>query len=103
MSDEINWDRIRFRPPICYFPIMWELIINRELIANPELAEKYGSKLVSAKPSPDPWSVKKHLTDRINITKNLIADKKLDKKIGAMVITHLEQHVKEIDEIQAKG
>ncbi len=101
MSEKINWDRIRFRPPICYFPIMWELIINREIIVNAELAKKYGNKLVSAEPNPDPWSVKEHLTDRINITRKLITDKKLDKKLGEMVISHLEEHVKEIDEIQA--
>ncbi len=102
MSEEINWDRIRFRPPICYFPIMWELIINREIIVNPELAKKYGGKIVSVEPDPHPWSVKEHLTDRINITRKLITDKKLDKKLGEKVISHFEEHIKEIDEIQTK-
>jgi hypothetical protein len=82
---------------------MWELIINREIIVNAEMAKKYGRMLASEGPRPEPWNVKKHLTDRINITKNLVADKKLDQKIGEMVITHLEGHVKEIDEIQTKG
>ncbi len=93
-SQNIDWDRIRIRPPICYFPPAVELIINRELSS--EMVRKYGDALVSGDPEPNPWSVGAHLRARINITKDMIANKKLDPKIGEKVIAHFEGHLKEL-------
>ena len=71
-----NFDRIRFRPPICYFPPMWELVLNKEI--DPAQV----AKTVAAGPQPLPWAVANHLKERIAIIKQLSREQKLDAQIS---------------------
>jgi hypothetical protein len=91
-----NFDRIRIRPPICYFPPMWELVLNKAV--DPAAI----AKTVVAEPDPVPWVIAKHLNERINIIKQLSENKKIDPKLAKVAITHFEAHLKEIDALQAK-
>lgn len=91
-----NFDRIRFRPPVCYFPPMWELVLNKAV--DPVQV----AKTVAAGPRPEPWAVANHLKERIAIVKQLVDSKKLDAGLGKIAITHFETHLKEIDAIQAQ-
>jgi hypothetical protein len=91
-----NFDRIRIRPPICYFPPMWELVLNKAI--DPAAI----AKTVVAEPDPVPWVIAKHLNERINIIKQLSENKKLDPKLAKVAIAHFEAHLKEIEALQAK-
>ncbi len=91
-----NFDKIRIRPPICYFPPMWELVLNKA-VDPAQIA-----KTIVSGPDPLPWAVAKHLNERINIIKQLAENKKLDPKLAKIAITHFEAHLKEIDALQAK-
>ena len=91
-----NFDRIRFRPPICYFPPMWELVLNKAV--DPVKV----AKTVAANPDPLPWVVANHLKERITIVKQLVDSKKLDAGLAKIAIAHFETHLKEIDALQAQ-
>ena len=91
-----NFDRIRFRPPICYFPPMWELVLNK--VVDPAQV----AKTVAAGPQPNPWAVANHLKERIAIVKQLSESKKLDSGLAKIAIAHFESHLKEIDALQAQ-
>jgi hypothetical protein len=91
-----NFDRIRFRAPICYFPPIWELVLNKAV--DPAQA----AKTVAAEPDPHPWAVANHLKERIAIIKQLSDSKKLDAGLAKIAISHFEAHLKEIDAVQAQ-
>ena len=91
-----NFDKIRFRPPICYFPPMWELVLNKAV--DPAQV----TKTVAAGPNPVPWAVANHLKERIGIIKQLSESKKLDAGLAKIAIAHFETHLKEIEALQAK-
>ena len=91
-----NFDRIRVRPPICYFPPMWELVLNKAV--DPAQV----AKTVTAEPDPHPWAIANHLKARIAIVKQLSDSKKLDAGIAKIAIAHFENHLKEIDTLQAQ-
>ncbi len=89
-----TYDRIRIRPPICYFPPIWELVLNKGV-------DPAQFKTVAADPSPDPWAVANHLKERITIVKQLADSKKLDARLAKVAIAHFEAHLKEIDALKA--
>ena len=91
-----NFDRIRFRPPICYFPPMWELVLNKAI--DPAQLPK----TVAEGPRPEPWAIANHLKERIAIIKQLSESKKLDAGLAKIAIAHFETHLKEIDALQAQ-
>ena len=91
-----NFDRIRFRAPICYFPPIWELVLNKA-VDPAQIA-----KTVAAGPVPDPWAVANHLKERIAIIKQLSESKKLDSGLAKIAIAHFESHLKEIAALQAQ-
>ncbi len=91
-----NFDRIRVRAPICYFPPMWELVLNKAI--DPALA----TKTVVAEPDPHPWAIANHLKERIAIVKQLSESKKLDAGLAKIAIAHFETHLKEIATLQAQ-
>ncbi len=91
-----NFDRIRIRAPICYFPPMWELVLNKA-VDPAQIA-----KTVAAGPDPLPWTVANHLKERIAIIKQLSESKKLDAGLAKIAIAHFETHLKEIDALQAQ-
>ncbi len=90
------WDGIRFRPPICYFPPVWEFVLNKG-VDPAQLA-----KTVTAVPDPIPWAVANHLKERIAIIKQLSDSKKLDAGLAKVAIAHFEAHLKEIDALKAQ-
>lgn len=92
----LDWDRIRIRPPLCYLPPIWEILINREI--NPELVKKIGIE----DPHPDPWHIEKHMNNRIKIVKELVAGKKLDAKLGELAVAHFQEHLTELKALQVK-
>ena len=91
-----NFDRIRIRPPICYFPPMWELVLNKAI--DPAQV----AKTVAAEPDPHPWAIANHLKERIAIVKQLSESKKLDANLAKIAIAHFETHLKEIATLQAQ-
>ena len=91
-----NFDRIRFRAPICYFPPIWELVLNKGV--DPALV----AKTVTAEPDPHPWAVANHLKERIAIVKQLSETKKLDAGLAKIAIAHFETHLKEINALTAQ-
>ncbi|MCZ7398283.1 MAG: hypothetical protein O8C62_01150 [Candidatus Methanoperedens sp.] len=97
MSGELKkkmlWDGIiirpPIRPPICYLPPMWEVILNRDI---GELAKN----LVATVPDTAPAVIEKHLNERIKIVEKLKGTKKLDGKIADMAISHFKAHLEEL-------
>ncbi len=90
-----SWDRIRVIPPICYFPAVWEAVINNGI-------DKMANPIVAQNPDPVPWMIEKHMKDRIGLVDKLVETKKLDPKIGDVAKRHFETHLNELKTIQAK-
>lgn len=90
-----NWDMIRFRPPLCYFPPIWELVLNKEI-------DPAQFKTVAAGPQPLPWAVANHLKERIALVKKLSDSGKLDPALAKVAVDHFNAHLKEIKAIQAQ-
>ena len=90
-----NWDRIRVIPPICYFPPIWEVVLNGGI-------DEMANEIVAMGPRPEPWVIAKHMKDRIDLVEKLVDTGKLDPKIGDIAKRHLETHLNEIKAIQAK-
>lgn len=92
---EMMWDRIRIRPPVCYLPPIWEIVLNRNV--DIELAKN----ITATVPDTAPAMIEKHLNERIRIVKTLIDTKKLDSRIGKVAIDHFQAHLEELKGIRA--
>lgn len=90
-----NWDMLRFRPPLCYFPPIWELVLNKAV--DPAAVAK-----MIGEPDPHPWAVANHLKERIALVKKLSESGKLDAGLAKVAVAHFEAHLKEIKAIQAQ-
>jgi hypothetical protein len=90
-----NWDRIRVIPPICYFPPIWEVVLDRGI-------DEMANEIAAMGPRPEPWVIAKHMKDRIDLVEKLVDTEKLDPKIGDIAKRHFETHLNEIKAIQTK-
>ncbi|MEM1557089.1 MAG: hypothetical protein QXT26_01250 [Thermoproteota archaeon] len=96
MISKINvWDRIRIRPPICYLPPMWEIIVSNRI--DPVQA---GKTLPLFDPDPEPILMEKYFKARIELVKTLVREGKLDSRIGEAAIQHFETHLKELEPLR---
>lgn len=89
------WDRIRIRPPICYLPPMWEIIVNNRI--DPVQA---GKTLPLFDPDPQPAVMEKYFKARIELVRTLVKEGKLDSRIGDVAIQHFETHLKELESLR---
>lgn len=78
-------------PPLCYVPPIWEILLNRDIIETPEFREVVVGQLAD-----DPIPLVRYFEARIELTKNLIKEKKLDRRIGELAINHFQKHLNEI-------
>ncbi len=101
LKKKILWDGIIIRPPIrpptCYLPPMWEVILNRNVDIG--LAKNIAASTQDPIPAR---AMEKHLNERIKIVEKLKETKKLDGKIADMAISHFKAHLEELDAVSVQ-
>lgn len=91
-----TYDRIRIRPPVCYLPPMWEIVISRDI---GEIGKLAGG-LAATVPDTSPAAIERHLNERIRIVEKLKESRKLDGKIADAAISHFRTHLEELKALQ---
>lgn len=85
----VVWDRIGIRPPLCYFPAVWESILNSEL-------GEYANTFSEIEPQPSIDAMEKHFRKRIEIVNKLVESKKLEAGMARLAKSHFEAHLEEL-------
>lgn len=92
----VNWDIIGIRPPLCYFPAVWETILASE-------GEGETAKALSeSEPELSIDAMEKHFNKRIEIVNRLMESKKLDAKIARVAKRHFEAHLEELKALRTQ-
>jgi hypothetical protein len=91
-----GWDRVILRP-YCFLPPPWESRIKAEL---DPISDRMAIELAQGELAVDSKAMARYFKQRISIVNKLVETKKLDAKIGKIVTSHFEAHLKELGALQ---
>ena len=91
-----TWDKIWIKHPICYYPPIWEALIDR-VTPIEQLKD-----IVTTDPRLTPEAMTSYFKKRIVIVNKLVETKKLDARLGKMAVAHFNSHLQELEALRMK-